>query len=198
MVVHTTITLSGYKMKISGSLILCATCLVFAGCSTIQPAAYKKSSVNLGGADLSNGSMTVWDSSLSAAVYVPRATTRILANGEKITEHEPKMCAQAARVAREDESRASAQADAEVLKAFATGPLSNLTTNIPEGDKVSAIAGVNQTAKLLIETSKATSYLDTGMFYLCQLAANSDLDSDGIEKIAVALFKSAESLDSGQ
>lgn len=164
-------------------------CVLLSGCSSIQPASFKKAHVNLGGKNPSQGSLLVWDSSLSAAVYNPGEAKK---NGDGTYETTgSKMCAQAARTVRTDESRFNGNAGTAVLAGLPAGTFKKLTETLPADQQVSLATGLNQNATKLIATSEAISFLDTGMFYLCQIAGNEAMNDATIQAIAKSLVESA-------
>lgn len=162
------------------------------GCSTIQPAALKKSYVNLGGKNPSQGSLLVWDSSLSAAVYNPGEAKKN--NDGSYETANSRMCAQAARTVRTDQSRLNGAVGADIFAGLPAGTFKNLTDTLPADQQVSLATGLNQSATQLIAISEAISFLDTGMFYLCQIAGNEKLNDEAIQMIAKSIIEGAEKL----
>lgn len=55
-------------------------------------------------------------------------------------------------------------------------------------------ASIDQAATLLTTTTERTSFLNTGMFYLCQISANDNIENKDIEKLLAKLITSASGL----
>ncbi|MEM1390589.1 MAG: hypothetical protein AAGG45_05870 [Pseudomonadota bacterium] len=104
------------------------------------------------------------------------------------------MCAQAARTVRVDEARASGSVGVGALAALPPGKLREVVSELDGEETASLVAGLNNNAEKLVAVSEAISFLDTGMFYLCQIAGNQDLDEDIVDSIAEAIIEGATSI----
>lgn len=106
----------------------------------------------------SGGSLSVWDTSMSAAVAYPGGT---------------KMCMQRAMAVNNIDASATAKVSEAIMA------LSEAYTAAAEAGNAGDLASISGTLKVtamsLSTTTERTAYIDMGMFYLCQIAANGSI-----------------------
>lgn len=68
------------------------------------------------------------------------------------------------------------------------------TTSDPKEREILSVA-ISQTSTLLTTTTERTAFLDTGLFYLCQLGANQTLQENDVITLSQQLIKSAAGLE---
>ncbi|AXY59008.1 hypothetical protein [Acinetobacter sp. WCHAc010052] len=164
-------------MKISFqkiAIVCLATSMVLSsGC--VSPY-FKRSYVSVAERDGGNGntvgSLFVWDSDVSAAFVYPK--------GEA--------CVQRALTTKD--VKASVALSDQILKWTRALEISN-----NEKEREALSAAIATTSTLLTTTTERTAFLDTGLFYLCQLGANNTLKQDEVVGLSVQLIKSAAGLE---
>lgn len=164
-------------MKISFQKIsiffLAASMLSTSGCISHLKRSTVSMAENTTGQTL--GTLFVWDSDVSAAIFYPKGST----------------CIQRALTTK-DIKASGALTDA-IFK------LTNeLTTTDDPKEREILSAAIAQTSTLLTTTTERTAFLDTGLFYLCQLGANQTLSDSEVITLSQQLIKSAAELEANK
>ena len=167
-------------MKISTksmlALITATTLMLGSGCTH-----YKRSTISIGKTVVEDGqqknetigTLFVWNTDVSAAF--------IYAEGQT--------CIQ--RALTDKNVKASAALSNEILN------LSKALATTTDKDKQAALsAAIATTSQLLTTTTERTAFLDTGLFYLCQLGANNTLTKNEVAELSKQLIHSASGLES--
>ncbi len=149
---------------------------ILSGCSTY----FKKSYISITNKeDRTVGTLFVWEPDTSAAVILndPDGTVRA--------------CMQTALAIKTTDAEGDATLSEAILN------LSKTAAKVSEsqGDdaaKSQALAeisgSINQTANLLTTTTERTSFLNMGMFYICQLSANKTISESTTSKLVSELI----------
>lgn len=151
-----------------------------AGCqSTIKSMAGKKQP---GGDEQSVtlGTFMTWDPARSAAMVMPGDGTRV-----------DRMCMQNALGMKSGSWVGSAKVDKAVLaasKALEAAAKNN------SGELGSVSASFNQAVTLMTTSTERTTFLNVGMFYICQLSANESIDEEQAQILVSELIRSASTL----
>jgi hypothetical protein len=141
-------------------LPLAAVALLCTGC---MPARFKTSYKSVkGDPDTTLGSVFVWDNDVSAAVAYPPGKSKF----------RPPICMQRAMTAGATSVNASGSVSDAIVK------LANPAV-ITDGKQLASatVAASNAVMALSVSTER-TAYLDTGLFYLCQMHANGALNDN--------------------
>jgi len=112
---------------------------------------------------------------------------------------EGQVCMQNARAVKTRDVGATAKLSDAVLE------LTKATTNQVTNPKASASNGnkqalvdlggtIKEAATLLTTTTERTSFLDAGLFYICQLSSNGSLSETGTKSVTDLLIKAASGL----
>lgn len=136
--------------------ILLIVILGLHGCSTLDPIYFKRSSIAF---DKNNtqGSMSVWNSDLSAS----------------IENRNGKVCMQRAMTAKSFNRKTEAKFSDSILQ-MSKGIINN--NNSTPKDLVNFQNEVKETLSLLTTSTERTTYLDIGLFYICQMAMNENIN----------------------
>lgn len=170
------------KVKLSSILIIAVT-LILCGCTQ-----FKRSTLSIGKPRIENneivrtknnkivydtiGTIFVWNTDVSTAVM----------NEEGYT------CIQRALTTK-DITASGALSDS-ILNLSKT--LAKTTQTAKERELLSI--AIAQTSTLLTTTTERTAFLDTGLFYICQLAANKALTKSEVVALSQEMIKSAAGL----
>ena len=137
------------------TLVLVSVLVLLSGCESLTGAWGKQSSIAF--VKNSGGSLSIWNAEMSAAVAYKSGQIcmqRALAVKTIDTETAVKIS---------DSMLALSAAAQEAIKDGDSTDLASITTSLKE------------TASLLTTSTERTTYLDLGMFYLCQISANGGL-----------------------
>lgn len=144
--------------------------IVFAGCSFIDPAAYKRSSI----AFKKGGGLSVWDSDLTAAVENRRGY----------------VCMQKALTAKAISNKAEVKISDAVLK-IAQGIPSTASAQ----ELINFQNSMSQTLAMLTTTTERTAFLESGLFYICQLSINNALTNEQVFYLTKKLIEDSANID---
>jgi hypothetical protein len=64
----------------------------------------------------------------------------------------------------------------------------------PDKDLLAVTASINQAATLLTTTTERTAFLNTGMFYLCQILSNSSIEATNAQDLIDTLITSSSGI----
>lgn len=158
-------------------------CLLTAGCgSTIKSMAGKKAPGDKETQNVTLGTFMTWDPSKSAAMVMPGDDSRV-----------DRMCMQNALGMKSTSWWASGKVNKAVL--IASKALAGAVEKDKSGaDLASVSASFNQAVTLLSTSTERTTFLNVGMFYICQLSANESIDEDQAEALVVELIRAAAAL----
>ncbi|NAR78058.1 hypothetical protein GPS55_16055 [Acinetobacter haemolyticus] len=147
--------------------------LFFSGCSTLDPIYLKRSSV--GFKPDSHGSMSVWNSDLSAAIANK--------NG--------KICMQRAMTAKSFDQDTTINISNAILKIAQV--LKPDTDNSVQGNQqlIEFQNKVKDTLAVLTTSTERTTFLDIGLFYTCQMAMNDDLNNEDAASVIKTLYETS-------
>lgn len=126
------------------------------------------------------GTIFVWEPDSNAALLNKRG----------------KLCMQNALAINTTDTSISAKLSDAILE------LTESSKKIPENDKESKenIANITttikQTATMLTTSTERTAFLNTGLFYICQLAANSEISDNDMIALTQTLITSSAGLNS--
>ncbi|AXY57936.1 hypothetical protein CDG60_16030 [Acinetobacter chinensis] len=159
------------------AIVCLATSMVLSG-GCVSPY-FKRSYVSVAEQDGGNGktvgSLFVWNSDVSAAVIDKKGHT----------------CVQRALTTKD--VKASVALSDQILKWTKA-----LETTRNEKEREALSAAIATTSTLLTTTTERTAFLDTGLFYICQLGANNTLKQDEVIALSKQLIQSAADLKDNQ
>lgn len=130
------------------------------------------------------GTLFVWDSTVSAAILLPNKTA----------------CMQTALALKTTNVKAEAalsNALIELTKSAKTVVDSGDSGTEKSDAMNKASASVTQAAKLLTTTTERTAFLNMGMFYICQIAANGSINQSETNQIMLTLITESAGIKSG-
>ncbi|WP_369914245.1 hypothetical protein AB8810_15935 [Xanthomonas sp. NCPPB 3005] len=157
--------------------------MLLAGCSTYDT---RLSSRSLRSNDNQNlGTVFVWDNDVSAAVAYPPSTTRTTA-GDRQTGRAA-ICMQRAMTA----GATAMKGDLSVSDSFLT--LAKLP-GAQGGDLGKVAVNLSESVLALSVSTERTAFIDTALFYLCQMAANGSLSDDHLSTAVTTLIETAGAL----
>lgn len=107
-----------------------------------------------------------------------------------IVTHDMEICMQRAMTARGMSASAGAQAPEAILN-FSKAAAAAAENTSSDTAALEISAAIAQSVTALSTTSERTAFLDIGMFYLCQLAANDTITEADTVKLTLQLFTSA-------
>ncbi|MEN9111012.1 MULTISPECIES: hypothetical protein [Xanthomonas] len=150
---------------------------VAVGTSGCTPANFKRSFVSVKGDTTQTlGSVFIWSNDVSAAVAYPRGTDR------------PPICMQRAMTAGATSVGATASLSDTALK------LANPATVASGSELAAASLAISNAVMALSVSTERTAYLDTGMFYLCQLHANGALSQSQFDAVLKDLISKSATM----
>lgn len=158
------------------SLLVLLTTIITAvsGCT---PAKFKRSFVSVKGDTAQTlGSVFIWSNDVSAAVAYPRGAGR------------PPICMQRAMTAGATSVGATGSLSDAALK------LANPASSANGSELAAASVAVSNAVMALSVSTERTAYLDTGMFYLCQLHANGALSQSQFENVLKDLISKSATM----
>ncbi|MBH1477065.1 hypothetical protein I5U59_03995 [Stenotrophomonas maltophilia] len=162
--------------------VLVALCLAASGCgSTIKSMAGKKLPGDKKTQTVTLGTFMTWDPARSAAMVMPGDQTRV-----------DRMCMQNAMGMKSSSWFGSGKIDKAVLEA--SKALANAAQN-NSSDLASVSASFNQAVALLTTSTERTTFLNIGMFYICQLSANESITEEQAMTLVSELIRTAGSLE---
>lgn len=153
-------------------LFICA--LTLSGCSTVDPILFKRSSIAFN-PNPNQGGISVWNSDLSAAIENK--------NGQ--------ICMQRAMTAKSFNKEAEVRISDSILK------LSQKIAESPQKDTQDLIRfqnEVKETLAVLTTTTERTAYLDIGLFYICQISMNKNLEPPQTMELINQLIKESSQI----
>lgn len=158
---------------------LATNVLLISGCITQT----KRSALSLGASQFdvngrqiqTLGTIFVWDSDVSAAVIDGKGRT----------------CIQRA-LTTQDVKASGALSDA-ILKWTKI-----LETTADQKERELLSVAIAQTSTMLTTTTERTAFLDTGLFYICQLVANETLTMNDVSRLTQEVIKSAAGLNTNK
>lgn len=152
-------------MKLVRTFFLALLVLNVSGCATTKRSsiAFRKDS---------GGSLSVWDANMSAAVAY----------------HNGKMCMQRAMAIKNLDAGAELQVSQAMLRLSESYKAAAAGGGAAAGDLATLSATLKQTATLLTTTTERTAYLDMGLFYICQIAANDSITPDKTNELLRTLI----------
>lgn len=164
-------------MKLTPTTILLSIALLLGGCAQIGGTKFKRSYLSIKDAqDQTIGTILVWEADTSAAILFKDGGA----------------CMQTALAVKTTDFQAQAKFSDALLTlsktAAAVAVSPGATTNQPLADVTSSI---KEAAQLLTTTTERTAFLNIGMFYLCQIAANKSLSQGESDVLLDALIKAA-------
>lgn len=169
----------------SRTLFLMLAVVLLCGCSTYDT---RLSSRSLRSYDNQNlGTVFVWDNDVSAAVAYPPSTLRTL-SGERETGRAA-ICMQRAMTA----AATAMEGDLSVSDSFLT--LAKLP-GAQGGDLGKVAVNLSKSVLALSVSTERTAFVDTALFYLCQMAANGSLSDANLSTAVGKLFDVAGALSS--
>ncbi len=147
------------------------------GASGCTPATFKRSFVSVKGDTTQTlGSVFIWSNDVSAAIAYPPGAGR------------PPICMQRAMTAGATSVGATASLSDTALK------LANPATAASGSELAAASLAVSNAVMALSVSTERTAYLDTGMFYLCQLHANGALNPNQFEAVLKDLISKSATM----
>lgn len=180
------ISVTKMKIKLSSFLIIAATLILNSGCTQV-----KRSTLSIGKPMMENnqiartkdneiiyetiGTIFVWDTDVSTAVMNKEGHT----------------CIQRALTTKD--IAASGVLSDSILNLTKT---LEKTQNPKERELLSV--AIAQTSTLLTTTTERTAFLDTGLFYICQLGANKALTQSEVVTLSQEVIKSAAGLETNK
>lgn len=192
----------GEDMYLAKVVLLAGAAVLMAGCGTRM----KRSTQSMGdGQGNTLGSIFVWSNDVSAAVaYPPRHATRTEASKQE------KESSLASPVSATSSSRVTTPGPICMQRALTAGATSVETSlNLSEaalalaklpsvkqgdGSLLAATADVGRSVMALNVSTERTAYLDTGLFYLCQLAANDALTQEQFQLAVLLLIEKSATM----
>lgn len=160
---------------------LLAFFVTMSGCAQLGGTYFKKSYISIkDSSDKTVGTMLVWEADTSAAILFESG----------------RACMQTALAVKTTEMEAKAKISEALLNLSQTAASvasSQQAANEPLADVTGSI---KEAARLLTTTTERTAFLNIGMFYLCQIAANDSLTQEQAEQLAGSLIESAASMNS--
>lgn len=169
------------KMKVVKVMTLLVAIAGLSGCAALTGAWGSRSylSVAEGKGGETVGTLFVWAPDVSAAVLYKSGET----------------CMQRAMAIKTSEAKAQANLSGAILGLSQGVVKAAEKSDVSNDSSVNAIsAAIAQTATLLSTSTERTAFLDTGLFYLCQLAANKSISQGDFQAIANQLVTSAAGL----
>jgi hypothetical protein len=164
-------------MKSASIAAMLVVALLSVGCAQLGGTRFKRSYLSIKDVnDQTIGTILVWEADTSAAIlFKDGGACMQTALAVKTTEFEAK-----AKIS--DALLSLSKTAATVASnpgATANQPLADITSSIKEA------------AQLLTTTTERTAFLNIGMFYLCQIAANKSLTPGEADALADTLIKAA-------
>ena len=148
--------------------------LTITGCETLTGAWGKKSSIAF--VKDSGGSLSVWNAEMSAAVAYK--------NGQ--------ICMQRALAVKTIDATASVKIT-DAMTSLAKAAEKN-SENVMPAELASISTTLKETASLLTTSTERTTFLDLGMFYLCQISANGGLTDKQTAQLVKIIALSGSSI----
>ncbi|MBN6526339.1 hypothetical protein JZM37_19135 [Acinetobacter pittii] len=155
-------------MKLS---IIFSILILLNGCSFIDPATFKRSSIAFNN---KGGGLSVWNSDLTAAV-------------ENRT---GQVCMQKALTAKALSKESEVNISDAIVKFAAAIP----STTSPQ-ELIHYQDKLSEALALLTTTTERTAFLESGLFYICQLSINDSLTDEQIFKLTETLIIESAKMD---
>lgn len=155
-------------MKLS---IIFLILILLNGCSFIDPATFKRSSIAFNN---KGGGLSVWNSDLTAAVENRRGD----------------VCMQKALTAKAISNKAEVKISDAVLK-IAQGIPSTASAQ----ELINFQNSMSQTLAILTTTTERTAFLESGLFYICQLSINNALTKEQVFFLTKKLIEDSAKID---
>lgn len=165
----------------STTLIGITLAALLSGCAQLGGTKFKHSYSSIKDKDNKEtvGTLFVWEADTSAAV--------LLKDG--------KACMQTALAVKTTEIDAKAKISEALLSLSQTAAaVAASPASAPSQPLADVTASIKEAAKLLTTTTERTAFLNVGMFYMCQLAANNSITQEQTKLVLEALVKAAASV----
>lgn len=143
------------------------------------------STQSIGANGVTLGTVFAWDNNVSAAVAYPPSVVDKLPNGTKREVTAAPICMQRAMTAGATSTALNGKVS-EKLLTLVGNPAAQGSEPLAE-----AALNVSRSVLALSASTERTAFLDTGMFYLCQLAANGAITKDQLKDAVTELISSA-------
>ena len=157
------------ELKMKNFTVLILLVVSLSGCETLTGAWGKKSSIAF--VKDSGGSLSVWNAEMSAAVAYESG----------------QICMQRALAVKTIDTNTAVKVS-DTMLALAKAAQTSTTG----GELASITTSLKETASLLTTSTERTTFLDLGMFYLCQISANGGLtDTQTAELVQVIALAGA-------
>ncbi|MCG8519039.1 MAG: hypothetical protein MI794_13705 [Pseudomonadales bacterium] len=154
--------------------------LLSSGCAHLGGTYFKRSYVSIEGDDDDTiGTILVWEADTSAAV--------LLDDG--------KACMQTALAVKTADVEAQAKISESLLELSKTAALAQENPENVNQPLADVTTSIKEAAQALTTTTERTAFLNIGMFYLCQIAANGSVNENNTSLIAQTLIKSASGIE---
>ena len=160
--------------------VLIAGALLVAGCSSVSGSWGNRSAISIAGGPRPNvGTLFIWSDDSNAAVL----TT------------DGKVCMQRAMTANAESIGVNADLSDAILKLAGPVAAAGDAGSTSQSDSLLAVTtALSQSVTSLSTTTERTALLDIGLFYICQLGANSSVTDAQATQLTAALFESVAAI----
>lgn len=170
-------------MKTSYTLPLLVVALLCTSCEKLNPHKTSRSALGVAGSKDTRGTLFVWDSDVSAAVAYPHRTI-----SEDGAINATAICMQRAMTA----GAVSAEVSAAINDTAAA--LINPNAKVTGEPLTQGALAVSNAITTLAVSTERTAYVDTTLFYLCQLHANGGLNSAQLDRLVGDLIEKSTAM----
>ena len=164
------------------SIILLIFISVFlSGCSQLGGTYFKRSYVSITGKPENTiGTILVWEADTSAAILFKDGGA----------------CMQTALAIKTVNAEAEGKLSDAILNiSSAANQIAKSGSNTASSEAlVEASGSIKEAASMLTTTTERTAFLNMGMFYMCQIAANKSITKEQADKLIESLIKSASGM----
>lgn len=165
-------------------LVALVMSLLLSGCAQLGGTYFKKSYVSIKNADTkeTEGTLFIWEADTSAAVLFKDGGA----------------CMQTALAIKTANIEAQTKLSDAILNLSKTA-LQATATSGQTTDKEALLevtGSIQEAAQSLTTTTERTAFLNVGLFYICQIAANKSLPESEVKEVVTTLIKSTSGMES--